>query len=72
MGNQRLTFLIMLGLYRDYTTPKRLKVTYSTTRYRCTLHPPRAQMSAFEALPPPRVQLAVPQGLRMRFWGFGV
>ena len=32
MGNQRLTFFIILGLYRDYTSPKRLKVTYSTTR----------------------------------------
>ena len=32
MGNQRLTFSIILGLYRDYSTPKRLKVTYSTTR----------------------------------------
>ena len=32
MGNQRLTFFIIYGLYRDYTTPKRLKVTYSTSR----------------------------------------
>ena len=32
MGNQRLTFFIISGVYRDYTTPKRLKVTYSTTR----------------------------------------
>ena len=32
MGNQRLTLFIMQGLYRDYTTPKRLKVTYSTSR----------------------------------------
>ena len=34
MGNQRLTFFIILGLYRDYTAPKRLKVTNSTTRLR--------------------------------------
>ena len=25
MGNQRLTLFIIQGLYRDYTTPKRLK-----------------------------------------------
>ena len=32
MGNQRLTFFIILGLHKDYTAPKRLKVTHSTTR----------------------------------------
>ena len=32
MGNQRLSIFITQELYRDYTTPKRLKVTYSTTR----------------------------------------
>ena len=33
MGNQRLTFFIIQGLSRDYTTPKRLKITYSSTTY---------------------------------------
>ena len=32
MGKQRLTFFMIQGLYRNYTTPKRLKVTYSTSR----------------------------------------
>ena len=32
LGNQRLTFGSLLGLCRGYSTPKRLKVTYSTAR----------------------------------------
>ena len=39
-GDPKLTFFIILGSYRDETTPKRLKVTYSTTRlrvYRCRM-----------------------------------
>ena len=32
LKNYRLTLGSMLGLYRDYCTPKRVKVTYSTSR----------------------------------------
>ena len=39
MGNQRLTFFIISGICRDYTTPKRLKVTCSTTMYSMVFGP---------------------------------
>ena len=36
-GELKVNLFIIQGLYRDYTTPKRLKVTYSTSKKLCAL-----------------------------------